>query len=171
MALLEPIVKERLRNLEQPKDERSAPPVCYRDFTSHSSQPNFTVKNDVISWLIDVSDKEHRNLRSICLRILVLNFASLHTSAQVCRNVASSMVTDFLLVSKGFSHALLYLAANPQYCEPLREEVSEVINQDGWTKDAMTKLPKMDSFLKESLRLSGMSLCESLLIISIDLIS
>ncbi|KAJ8586523.1 cytochrome P450 [Rhizopogon salebrosus TDB-379] len=122
MALLEPIVKERLRNLEQPKDERSAPP------------------NDVISWLIDVSDKEHRNLRSICLRILVLNFASLHTSAQ------------------SFSHALLYLAANPQYCEPLREEVSEVINQDGWTKDAMTKLPKMDSFLKESLRLSGMSL-------------
>jgi len=36
-----------------------------------------------------------------------------------------------------------------------------VINQEGWTKAAMTKLPKMDSFLKESLRLSGMSLCTS----------
>jgi hypothetical protein len=45
----------------------------------------FSVKNDMITWLIDVSDDEHRNLRSICLRILVLNFAALHTSAQVCR--------------------------------------------------------------------------------------
>lgn len=48
----------------------------------------FVVKNDVISWLIDVSDEEHKNLRSICLRILVLNFASLHTSAQVWRYIA-----------------------------------------------------------------------------------
>ncbi|KAG0704373.1 cytochrome P450 [Suillus ampliporus] len=122
MALLEPIVQERLRNREQPKDDRSDEP------------------NDMISWLIEVSDKEHRNLQSICLRILVLNFAALHTSAQ------------------SFTHALFHLATYPQYSTPLREEVSAVINQEGWTKTAMTKLDKMDSFLKESQRLSSTTL-------------
>ncbi|KAG2154646.1 cytochrome P450 [Suillus clintonianus] len=122
MAILEPIVQGRLENIEQCKGEWNAQP------------------NDMISWLIDVSDKEHRNLRSICLRILVLNFAALHTSAQ------------------SFTHALLNLATYPQYCTPLREEASAVINQDGWTKDAMKKLNKMDSFLKESQRFSGTTL-------------
>ncbi|KAG1757776.1 cytochrome P450 [Suillus lakei] len=122
MALLEPIVQERLQNIDQSRDEWNGPP------------------NDMISWLIDVSDEEHRNLRSICLRILVLNFAALHTSAQ------------------SFTHALLNLATYPQYCTPLREEASAVINQDGWTKAAMSRLNKMDSFLKESQRLSSTTL-------------
>ncbi|KAG2159653.1 cytochrome P450 [Suillus bovinus] len=122
MALLEPIVQERLQTLEQCRDEWHAQP------------------NDMISWLIDVSDNEHRNLRSICLRILVLNFASLHTSAQ------------------SFTHALFNLATYPQYCKPLREEALAVINQDGWSKTAMTKLVKMDSFLKESQRFNSTTL-------------
>lgn len=122
MTLLEPIVRERLQTLDQFRDEWSARP------------------NDMISWLIDVSDNEHRNLRSICLRILVLNFAALHTSAQ------------------SFTHALLNLATYPQYCTPLREEASIVINEDGWTKTAMTKLVKMDSFLKESQRFNSTTL-------------
>ncbi|KAG2057010.1 cytochrome P450 [Suillus hirtellus] len=119
MTLLEPIVQERLQTLEQGGD----------------AQPN-----DMISWLIDVSDDEHRNLRSICLRILVLNFAALHTSAQ------------------SLTHALLNLATYPQYCTPLREEASAVIDQDGWSKTAMTKLVKMDSFLKESQRFNSTTL-------------
>jgi cytochrome P450 len=122
MALLEPIVQERLQIHEQFRDEWNAQP------------------NDMITWLIDVSDDEHRNLRSICLRILVLNFAALHTSAQ------------------SFTHALLNLATYPQYCTPLREEASDVINRDGWTKIAMTKLVKMDSFLKESQRFNSTTL-------------
>ncbi|KAG2085392.1 cytochrome P450 [Suillus discolor] len=123
MALLEPIVRKRLQTLDQFRDKWHAQP------------------NDMISWLIDVSDDEHRNLRSICLRILVLNFASLHTSAQ------------------SFTHALFNLATYPQYCTTLREEASAVINQDGWTKTAMTKLVKMDSFLKESQRFNCTTLC------------
>lgn len=92
--------------------------------------------NDMLSWLIDVSSPEDRNLRSIALRILVLNFASLHTSAQ------------------SFAHALFNLAAHPQYIEPLREEVKGVVGQYGWTQDSMSQLRKVDSFLRESQRVS-----------------
>ncbi|KAH7885960.1 cytochrome P450 [Phlebopus sp. FC_14] len=122
MDLLQPVVDERLRNTEQ--------------FGSNwPGRPN-----DLISWLVDVSKPEDRNLRSICLRILVLNFASLHTSAQ------------------SFSHALLNLASHPQYLQTLREEVKNVTDRRGWTRESMGQLIKMESFLRESQRINGTSL-------------
>lgn len=125
----------------------------------------FLYKNDMISWLIDVSDDEHRNLRSICLRILVLNFAALHTSAQVWRYAPEQIdYWHLTCLTKSLTHALLNLATYPQYCTPLREEASAVIDQDGWSKTAMTKLVKMDSFLKESQRFNSTTLCRLLFI-------
>ena len=56
-----------------------------------------------------------------------------------------------------FTQTLFYLAAYPQYVEALREEASRVIEEDGWTKKAMNKLRKIDSFIKESHRLTGIS--------------
>lgn len=50
---------------------------------------------------------------------------------------------------------LLDLAARPEYAQPMREEVQAVINEEGWTKVAVGKLWKLDSFLKESQRLSA----------------
>ena len=52
---------------------------------------------------------------------------------------------------------LYSLAAMPQYLQPLRDEVEAVINEEGWTKYAMSKLYKVDSFLKESMRLNRLS--------------
>lgn len=51
--------------------------------------------------------------------------------------------------------------------EPLREEVREVTERYGWTKDSMGMLVKMESFLRESQRVSGTSLCESILDITL----
>ena len=48
--------------------------------------------------------------------------------------------------------AMKYLGAYPEYVEPLREEVQRVIDEAGWTKDAMVKLRKMGSFVREVLR-------------------
>jgi hypothetical protein len=42
----------------------------------------------------------------------------------------------------------------PQYLQPLREEVEATVSKEGWTKSAMSKLYKVDSFLKESMRLN-----------------
>jgi len=123
MDLLEPIVEDRLNQyINNPDNESSCLP------------------DDMITWLLEVSKPEDRNLRSICLRILVLNFASLHTSAQT------------------LTHALLNLASHPWYIEPLREEAREITEQYGWTKDSMAMLVRTESFLRESQRVSGTSL-------------
>ncbi|KAG8219275.1 cytochrome P450 [Butyriboletus roseoflavus] len=50
---------------------------------------------------------------------------------------------------------LFYLAANPQYIQPLREEVETVIETEGWSKVALGKMRKVDSFVKECQRLEG----------------
>ncbi|KIJ13821.1 hypothetical protein PAXINDRAFT_80382, partial [Paxillus involutus ATCC 200175] len=53
--------------------------------------------------------------------------------------------------------ALYDLAANPQYMDPLREEVEAIVETDGWTKEALAKMRKLDSFLKKSQRMDGIS--------------
>ncbi|KAH0838159.1 cytochrome P450 [Lanmaoa asiatica] len=127
MALLQPVVEERLKQ-----------------YNNNPENDSPSLPDDMITWLLQVSKPEDRNLRSICLRILVLNFASLHTSAQT------------------LTHALLNLASHPQYMEPLRDEAREVTKQYGWTKSSMAMLVKMESFLRESQRVSGTSLCGSI---------
>lgn len=57
------------------------------------------------------------------------------------------------------THILYDLLAHSEYIEPLRAEISELWNYDGssaqnLTKSDLHKLPKLDSFLKESQRLS-----------------
>jgi cytochrome P450 len=50
--------------------------------------------------------------------------------------------------------ALTHLAKNPQWFQPLRDEIIEVIGQNGWTRSSIYQFKLMDSFLKESQRLS-----------------
>ncbi|KAI0287736.1 cytochrome P450, partial [Russula brevipes] len=40
----------------------------------------------------------------------------------------------------------------PQYIEPLRQEVEDVVAEEGWTKAGMDKMHKLDSFLRETQR-------------------
>jgi len=39
----------------------------------------------------------------------------------------------------------------------LREEIEEIVDREGWTYAAITKRVKVDSFIKESQRLSSLS--------------
>lgn len=52
------------------------------------------------------------------------------------------------------AQAVFDLVTHPEYIEPLRDEVRRVKASDGdaWTKASITKLIKMDSFMKESQR-------------------
>lgn len=59
-----------------------------------------------------------------------------------------------------FTHALFHLASKTQYIQPLREEVESITQTDGWTKAALDKMWKLDSFIKESTRLDGILACE-----------
>lgn len=55
------------------------------------------------------------------------------------------------------TYALYRLAANPQYVAPLREEVEACVARDGWSKAALQKMVKVDSFLREVQRVDGLS--------------
>ncbi|KAL5492509.1 hypothetical protein ACEPAI_3956 [Sanghuangporus weigelae] len=123
MKLLRPALEERFRLYEENGDDWSEKPV------------------DMISWLLDDAPEiERRNVRELTKRMLVINFAAIHTS------------------SNSFTHALFHLAAEPKYIVPIREEVERVINENGWSKVAMTKMWKLDSFMKESQRMNGINL-------------
>lgn len=47
------------------------------------------------------------------------------------------------------------LAAYPHHVAALREEVEGVISEEGLSKDSLEKMYKLDSFIKETLRLHG----------------
>ncbi|KAJ3839330.1 cytochrome P450 [Lentinula raphanica] len=143
-AILKPIVRQLLTNV----------PSCIKRATGHlellirerlekeeeygsSDWPG--KPNDLISWLLDEAQGERRQdiIYNIVSRVLLINFGSIHTTSAACTN------------------ALFYLAANPHLVRPLREEVESIVAESGWTKAAMDKMHKLDSFLKETQRLSG----------------
>ncbi|KAH8092525.1 cytochrome P450 [Cristinia sonorae] len=94
--------------------------------------------NDMLSWLMDEAVGEEKDVSALTRRILTVNFAAIHTS------------------SMSFTHALYQLAAHPEWASVLREEVEDVVKKEGWTKQAMQYMRKVDSFMKESQRFHGL---------------
>ena len=73
-----------------------------------------------------------------------------------------NLIRGFLihcLLPKSFTHALYYLAAQPELAQTLREEVQSVLKDDGLSREALDKMYKVDSFLKESSRVSPNTVC------------
>lgn len=91
---------------------------------------------DMISWLMQIAPEEEMDADSIASRIIAVNFAAIHTSGL------------------SITHAVYWLVARPEYLVPLREEIEQIIDQYGWSKDSIAKMVKLDSFLKESSRMS-----------------
>ncbi|KAF8576152.1 cytochrome P450 [Ramaria rubella] len=116
VKLLGPVIKERREHMDQ---------------YGHSNS------NDSLSWIMEAAKGEECTIRNLTIRILVLNFAAIHTT------------------SITFTNALLNLAYYPQYITPIRAEIEAVITEHGWSKASMARLHKLDSFLKESLRMDG----------------
>ncbi len=56
------------------------------------------------------------------------------------------------------TQVLYRLLAHPEYIEPLRQEVDALVSEGGWTKAGIDKMHKVDSFLRETQRLDGISL-------------
>ncbi len=75
------------------------------------------------------------------------------------QNSASLLIFDQFDV-QSFTHALFWLAGHPEWAAILREEVKHVIGLEGWSKASISKLWKLDSFLKESQRIDGIDMGE-----------
>ncbi|KAF7880201.1 uncharacterized protein EAF01_012049 [Botrytis porri] len=100
-----------------------------------------------VSWIMKHTSPELReNPYNLAINQLNLSFASIRTTTMaVC-------------------HILFDLASHPEFIAPLREEIEQVIAEDGFEvdgggkkylkKQSMAKLKKLDSLLKESQRLN-----------------
>ncbi|KAI0854403.1 ent-kaurene oxidase [Daldinia vernicosa] len=102
--------------------------------------PGYDKPDDFVQWLQDALPEDQKTDFYIQAKIqLLLSAASIHTT--------SNLTTD----------CIYDLAVHQDMQEILREEVREVLNDDeAWErKDSMGKLKKLDSFIKESQRLSG----------------
>ncbi|KAI1424417.1 cytochrome P450 [Xylaria sp. FL1777] len=96
--------------------------------------------DDFIQWLSDaLPDEEKRNYFIQAKIQLLLSASSIHTT--------SNLTTD----------CIYDLAVHQEMQDILREEVAEVFEgEDAWERrDSIAKLKKMDSFIKESQRLSS----------------
>jgi len=137
---LRPIVSRMLSNLPskiQQEVEFIRPMVEERFAKMEEYGEDWDDKpNDLLMWHMIEAKGVERSVEGIARRMLVVNFASIHTTALTATQV------------------LYRLLANPEYLEPLREEVDGVIKEEGWTKAGMDKMYKIDSFIRENLRLS-----------------
>ncbi|KAM5535892.1 hypothetical protein V8D89_010510 [Ganoderma adspersum] len=114
-----PVIRERKANMEEFGEDWSDKP------------------NDMLQWLIDEAVRQNHSDISVIERIMLINFAAIHTS------------------STSLTHVLYDLAAMPEWIPPIREEIESVIAADGWTKIAMAKMWKLDSVFRESSRYHG----------------
>ncbi|KAG6919289.1 hypothetical protein DXG01_007421 [Tephrocybe rancida] len=119
MGHLRPLIQERLdKEAEYGKDWPGRP-------------------NDALTWLLNLAEGKQRTVRDLTLRILVVNFAAIHTT------------------SMAYTQILFHLAANPSFVPELRKEVETVISDEGYSKISLHRMVKLDSFIKESQRLAG----------------
>ncbi|KAJ8076560.1 hypothetical protein PM082_000983 [Marasmius tenuissimus] len=86
--------------------------------------------NDMLSWLLEeATGGDRRTIYDLVLRILLVNFGAIHTTT--------------------LNGTLRYLTRYPEYIPALREEIQSIIDDCGWTKQAMGRMRRLDSFLKE----------------------
>jgi len=104
--------------------------------TASSEKP----PDDFVQWLLEaLPEHEKSDVRTLAHIQLILAAASIHTT--------TNLVTE----------CMFDLAAHPDVQQLLREEASHVLERDnGWDKkESMSKLKKMDSFIKEVQRTNG----------------
>lgn len=127
VKILEPEIKVRLEE--------------YDALSNASGKPPKSERHDFLQWLIeqakDIGKPKNWGTNALSERILLLNFASIHT-------------TTFAI-----THVLLDIAASsPELIPELREEIESVLKEhDGqWSKRAVARLEKLDSAIRESQR-------------------
>jgi hypothetical protein len=61
-----------------------------------------------------------------------------------------------------YQQIMLDLARNPEFVQPLRDEIVAVLRLHGWQKAALANMKLLDGAIKESLRLKPSSIGEPL---------
>lgn len=111
-------------------------PIC-EERLRRRDDPSWKRPNDGIQWLLDSHAVSGESVDEVVKSQLRLTMAAIH-------NTTMSVTND-----------LFDLLEHPDYHDTLRTEVEQVLAEEGgWTKQALTKMRKMDSFMKESQRMN-----------------
>ena len=119
------------------------PLVIERKKAKESGDPSYPKHNDLLQWMIDAADENEGKPEKLAHRQLLLTLAAIHTSTMAA------------------THVLFDLCERPEYIQPIRDEIEEAIKENGgWQKQTLNRMQKLDSFLKESQRVTPPSLCK-----------
>ncbi|KIX06715.1 uncharacterized protein Z518_04691 [Rhinocladiella mackenziei CBS 650.93] len=119
-----PLLTKRIAAMEEARRNGT-----YQEFEA-------TKPADVVQWVLDITPLEKRDLHVLTLRLIHILVSAVHTS------------------SVTYLNAIYDLAQHPEVHDELREEIKEVFASENgeWRKQGLTKLVKLDSFIKESAR-------------------
>lgn len=116
-------------------------PIIQARRNAEKTDSDFQRPKDFLQGMIDTADDHDGHPEKLARRALIMGLASIH------------------LTTLAAAHVIYDLCARPEHIEPLREELVQALKLDGgWDKPTTARLAKMDSFLKESQRLSPPSL-------------
>jgi hypothetical protein len=141
VAMFLPSVWEVQSNLKTAK--KILVPIINARREEEKGAPGYQKPTDLLQWMMDAANEYDGQPDKLAHRQLIMSLASVHTTTMAA------------------AHALYDMCAMPEYFEHLRAEVLDVLKEDnGWKKTTLNKMRKMDSFLKESQRMSPASLCK-----------
>jgi hypothetical protein len=83
MAFIEPIVKERFAKMDELGETWEDAPVRDPDFVYVSVVHEVHEQNDMLMWLMKEAKGVERSLEGLARRLLLLNFASIHSTSLV----------------------------------------------------------------------------------------
>ncbi|KAF5321052.1 hypothetical protein D9619_000106 [Psilocybe cf. subviscida] len=135
---IEADLKPLARYLEPVINER----LQYQRRYGRNSEKEWEDKpNDTLMWLMEECQKSGAQVTpyEMATRLYFLTFAS--------DGIATMLQC-----------ALYEICTRPEYVQPLRDEVQEVVAADGWTKDAVGSMHRMDSFFREVHRVYDLNL-------------
>ncbi|KAJ7600410.1 cytochrome P450 [Mycena floridula] len=138
-SFLQPWAAKLFFNFSGPFEKLIGPIIQERLDNEERYGPDWPGKpNDMLTWLIEqTKDRpERRTIQDLSRRVLLGNLGAIHTTTMA--------VTS----------ALYALAERPDLVASLREEIESVIGHEGWSKASLGHLTKLDSFIRESNRLT-----------------
>jgi cytochrome P450 len=141
---------KKLRQRERKAAEFFEPLLRQRRH-AEKHDPNWEKPSDAMQWMMDYTDPKNgpADVAKLAALQLQLAFAAVHTTTITAINI------------------LYTLAVTPEYFETLRDEIRTVlVNNDGVLKSrALAQLEKLDSYMKEVLRLYNLELGMLMLIL------
>ncbi|RWA14714.1 hypothetical protein EKO27_g325 [Xylaria grammica] len=117
--------------LEPLIEERMAIDAKYNSRGQMTSD-KYEKPNDVMQWMMDIATDEEYTPDNLANRFVYTIMGSIRSVVEVVMN------------------CLYELVERPEYIEPIREEMRQVLAEDGgWGKRSASRMLKTDSFIKE----------------------